>query len=592
MKELKYPFKSAYIRRKKKSIKRNLLQKENLIEKKIAILGGSTTNEVKDMMELFLLDYGFKPSFYESEFGRYWEDAVFGNEELDEFKPDIVYIHTSVRNIIAFPEISEDEKAIEEKRNQQFQHMAEVWKSVSEKYHCVIIQNNFDYPYYRLMGNQDASNIHGRVNFVCELNRMIYEYAQSHEGFFINDINYQAAEFGLKEWANPQYWYMYKYAMCPDAMATVGFNVANIIKSVYGKNKKALAIDLDNTMWGGIVGDDGVENLKLGKEAPEGEVFDEFQHYLKELQKQGVLLNIISKNERENAIAGIHHPQMVLKEEDFISIKANWDPKSKNLVEMAGDIGILPESFVFVDDNPAEREIIRQQVPGAGIANLESPEQYISAIDGAGFFEVTTISKDDLERTSMYRKNSQRMELQKSFTNYKDYLASLKMKAVIKPFESVYMARIAQLTNKSNQFNLTTRRYSQEEIESIAADDRYITLYGSLEDCFGDNGVVSIVIGEIVDGHLDIILWLMSCRVLKRDMEYAVMDRLMHICKEKGISEVYGYYYPTAKNGMVKLFYDDQGFDQVSCDEDGNSVWKMQVEQYEDKNDLIEVNAE
>jgi FkbH-like protein len=261
---------------------------------------------------------------------------------------------------------------------------------------------------------------------------------------------------------------MYKYCLCPDAIPTLAFNVANIVKSIFGKNKKALALDLDNTLWGGIVGDDGPENLELGQETAMGQGFTEFQAYLKLLQKQGVLLNVISKNEPDNAMAGLKHPQMLLKPEDFISVKANWEPKSANLVQMAQELTLLPEAFVFVDDNPAEREIIRRQVPGAAVPELDSVEHYIAAIDRAGYFENTALSADDLKRSEMYRENVKRAQLQSSFADYHEYLLSLDMRAVIRPFEEPYIARIAQLTNKSNQFNLTTRRYTREEIEQTA----------------------------------------------------------------------------------------------------------------------------
>lgn len=593
LKELEYPFDSQYLMRKKKSLRRQLLTEKDFCEKNIAILGGSTTSEIKDMLELFLLNYGIKPSFYESEYAQYWQDAMFDNDELMALKPDIIFIHTSNRNITAFPEPSDNVEEIDQLLKQQYEHFELMWNRLADIYHCPIIQNNFEYPYYRLMGNQDVCNIHGQVNFISRLNMKFNEYAQEHNNFFINDINYQSADYGLQKWSDPLFWHMYKYALCLDAIPTLAFNVANIIKSLLGKNKKAFALDLDNTLWGGIVGDDGVENLELGQETSMGQVYVEFQKYLKSMQKQGVILNVISKNEHQNAIAGINHPQMHLKQEDFIIIKANWEPKSENLIQIAEELTLLPESFVFVDDNPAEREIIRQHIPGAAVPKMEKVEHYIQAIDRAGFFEVTNFSKDDLKRNVMYKENVQRAKLQSSYTNYADYLLSLKMKAKIKSFEALYMSRIAQLTNKSNQFNLTTRRFTQEEIEQIASSEDYITLYGKLEDCFGDNGVVSLVIGKVNETNLDIVLWLMSCRVLKRDMEFAMMDSLVRKSLARGITQINGYYYPTAKNAMVKDFYAKQGFEKVSEDENGNRVWKLDVtKEYEKKNHVIQVEGE
>ena len=453
-----------------------------------------------------------------------------------------------------------------------------------------MIQNNFEFPFYRLFGNQDGVDHHGRVCFINGLNQKFYEYARTHDNFYINDIQYLSACYGLDTWADPFFWHMYKYSLCLPAVPILAHNVAGIIKSVYGKNKKALALDLDNTLWGGVVGDDGVENLEIGQETSMGQVFTEFQEYIKAHKDLGIMLNVVSKNDEENAIAGLNHPDGILRPEDFIVIKANWEPKSRNLMEIAAELNILPESIVFVDDNPAEREIIRTQAPGAAVPELDRPEHYIQILDKSGFFEVTRLSEDDKKRNRMYKADQERKRQEESFGNYEDYLNSLQMVGTIRPFEPLYMARIAQLTNKSNQFNLTTRRFSQSEIECIAADAGYLTLYGKLEDKFGDNGVVTIVVGRIEEQILHMELWLMSCRVLKRDMEFAMMDEVVARCAEKGITKIRGYYYPTAKNAMVKNFYELQGFEKLSEDEEGNAVWELEIPQaYEKKNHVIKV---
>lgn len=588
---LQYPFDSQLLLRKRKSIRKELTAAPNLIDKRIAILGGSTTHDVKDMLELFLLDQGIRPSFYESEYNQYWQDAMFPNADLEAFRPDIIYIHTSNRNITAWPEPTDTMEQVDALLEQEYSYFASMWDMLRETYRCPIIQNNFEYPFYRLMGNRDASDIHGRVNFATRLNLKFAGYAQTHDEFFIHDLNYLSADYGLEKWSDPYYWHMYKYAMCLDAIPRLAFNVSNIIKSVFGKNKKAFALDLDNTLWGGVVGDDGVEKLAIGHETPMGQVYTEFQQYLKEMKKRGILLNVVSKNDRDNAIAGLNHPDGILKPDDFISIKANWEPKSLNLVQMAEELSLLPESFVFVDDNPAEREIIRQQVPGAAVPEIGTVEHYIQAIDRSGYFEATNVSADDFKRNDMYKENAARAQLEASFGSYEDYLLSLEMRATIRPFEELYMSRIAQLTNKSNQFNLTTLRCTQEKIEGFARDEGYITLYGKLEDRFGDNGVVTVVAGKVEGKRLDIILWLMSCRVLKRDMEYAMMDELAEQCMARGLTEIRGYYYPTAKNGMVRDFYAEQGFAKLSEDDAGNTVWDLDISQgYSRKNHVIQVN--
>lgn len=599
MKELEYPFDADWILKKKKSIRRELLQEEAgkkesglFVEKKIAILGGSTTNDIKNVLELFLLNYGIKPSFYESEYNRYYEDGMFPNPQLEEFAPDIVYIHTSNRNINDFPVLTDSKDMVADKLDLMMNKFRGLWEHIFSAYRCTIIQNNFEPPYYRLMGNKDAADYRGRVNFISRLNLLFSEYADSHANFFIHDINYEASFYGLEKWSDPFYWHMYKYAMCVPAIPYVAFQLANIIKSILGKNKKALNLDLDNTLWGGVIGDDGAENIEVGQETPMGQVYAEFQEYIRQQKQLGVLLTVNSKNDAAVAETGFNRPDSVLKRDDFVVFKANWEPKSRNLQETAEELKLLPESFVFVDDNPAEREIIRQTAPQAAIPELDSVEHYIRILDRSGFFEVTNLSEDDLKRNEMYRENAMRRQMQETYADYGEYLTSLEMKGTIKEFEPQYMSRISQLTNKSNQFNLTTRRYSQAEIESAAADPLQITLYGKLEDKFGDNGVVSVVIGKREGDILHIDLWLMSCRVLKRDMEFAMMDELVKKCQETGITKIRGYYYPTAKNGMVKDFYAMQGFEKVAGDESGATVWEYPVSgDYEARNRVIEVNG-
>lgn len=592
MRELEYPFDAEAILKKKKSLRKQLLADETKkwLEKRVAILGGATTQNIKLVMELFLLNYGIKPIFYESEYNQYYEEGMFPNEELENFAPDIIYICTCIRNIAEFPTLSDTADVVEIKKTAVVNKFTELWENLRKTYHCPIIQNNFEYPFFRLMGNKDAADIHGRVNFVTMLNVAFYAYAQSHDDFYICDINYLSASYGLGKWSDPYYWYMYKYSVSVPAIPYLSFNLANIIKSLYGKNKKAFNLDLDNTLWGGVVGDDGAENIEIGQETPLAQTYSEFQQYIKLHKELGIALTVNSKNDEDKAIAGLKRPDSILRKEDFVSFKANWNPKSDNLKTTAEEMGLLSESFVFVDDNPAEREIVNIQLPDTATPQMNDAEHYIQILDKSGFFEVTILSEDDIRRTKMYSENSKREELKMSTADYGEYLRSLEMKGEIKSFAPMYMSRIAQLTNKSNQFNLTTKRYTQSEIEEVAGDKNQITLYGKLSDKFGDNGVVSIIIGKIEQDELHIELWLMSCRVLKREMEYAMMDELVAKAKAANVKKLIGYYYPTAKNAMVKDFYKTQGFEKISEDEDGNTVWEFLItDHYQKKQDVIEL---
>ncbi len=592
MQELIYPFDPGVIIRKRKALKRALEAQEGpRLRKKIAVLGGSTTSDLVKTLELFLLDAGIEPVFYESEYAQYFQDAMFPPESLASFQPDIIWIHTTGRNIENWPTVRDSDQQVEEKLAAELGRFQAMWESLEKRFRCPIIQNNFEKPFFRLLGNRDAWDIHGHTHFTARLNGAFAQYAAEHQGFFLNDTDYLAADFGLRRWADPACWNMYKYAMCFEAIPAFAFSVANIIKSLFGKNKKVLALDLDNTLWGGVVGDDGVEGIEIGQETGVAQSYYEFQSYVKQLKDLGILLTVCSKNEEENALAGLSHPEGALRPEDFTLIKANWENKDRNIRETAAALDLLPESIVFADDNPAEREIVQAQVPGVLVPELEGVENYIAAIDRSGCFETTTFSQDDLKRGEMYKANALRAAQQASFGDYGEYLRSLQMHAVIDDFLPVYLTRITQLTNKSNQFNLTTKRFTTEEMEAVYNSPDYIRLYGKLVDKFGDNGVVSVVIGRKNGEALDIELWLMSCRVLKRDMELAMLDKLAERCREQGLKTLRGFYYPTPKNGMVKGLYESFGFKKTAEEPDGSTVWELETGSYAPKCKVIAVTG-
>jgi len=591
MKELTYPFDNSYILKNKRKIRKTLEDNKFVVEKKIAILGGSTTSDITKVLELFLMNNRIKPTFYESEYNKYYEDAIFGNEELDTFNPDIIYIHITYRNITNFPQPSDSNEEIDRMIEREYQRFQSMWNKLYEKFpNVIIIQNNFELPFYRLLGNLEVVNNHGKINYINRINNLFYDFANSHKNFYINDINYISSQYGLERWHDLSVYYLYKYAMDINAIPDVAFNICRIIKAICAQNKKVFAVDLDNTLWGGVIGDDGVENIHIGKENAIAESYYEFQSYLKEHLNMGVSLIVASKNEYENAILGLNHPSGVLRPDDFIAIKANWDPKNVNIASAAYEMNLTPDAFVFVDDNPMERDIVEKNLDNIAVPNLLNVESYIKIVDRNGYFETLAISPEDLRRNEMYKENIRRNELINTFDNYDDYLRSLEMKAKITSFDEIAYNRLSQLSNKSNQFNLTTKRYSISEIEKLANDPEYITLYGDLQDIFGDNGIVSVVIGHRNDDQLDIDLWIMSCRVLKRGMENAMMDRFIEVSKEKNIKVINGYYYPTSKNKMVKDFYKQFGYEKVSEDDLGNSKWTIKVEDYKPSNEIIEVN--
>jgi len=439
------------------------------------------------------------------------------------------------------------------------------------------------------MGNYEAVAPSGKIRFIRRLNEMMADYAYSQKNIYINDVNYISAFYGLDTFTDPSYYNSYKYAVNPSAIPYLCHSVASIIKSIYGKNKKVLMLDLDDTLWGGVIGDDGVDGIRLGAESPDGIAYSDMQRYAKDLTGIGVILGVCSKNEEAAAKSGFGHPSSILKFDDFASFNANWEPKHLNLQKSAEQINLGLDSFVFADDNPAERDIVRQACGGVAVPELGVPERFAETISGAGYFEVTSLSDDDAKRAGMYRQNSMRAAEESNFYDYGEYLESLKMKGYFGSFGAGQLERITQLANKVNQFNLTTKRYQPGEMKQRAASEDVVTLCGRLEDRFGDNGIVTAIIANVKDDNLDIELWIMSCRVFKRELEYAMFDELVRLAKERGIKTMTGNYYKTEKNAVAADFYRSLGFEKMSHNEDDSS-WKYAIpESYENKNKSIEV---
>jgi FkbH-like protein len=300
---------------------------------------------------------------------------------------------------------------------------------------------------------------------------------------------------------------------------------------------------------------------------------------------------VCSKNDEQVAKQGFAHPDSVLRLEHFSAFKANWAPKHENILVIAQELNLGVDSFVFVDDNPAERAIVEAQLPGVAVPDIGNEvTKYASIIEAARYFELLSLGKEDLIRAQLYEENARRANIEQKFASYGEYLDSLEMTAEIDVFNSTYIERIAQLTNKSNQFNLTTRRYTLAEIESAARDGKHIGIYGKLTDRFGDNGLVSVILGTVDRRELHLDLWLMSCRVLKREMEIAMLDSLVGRAKESHITTIIGYYLPTAKNGMVADHYVKLGFSNLSKDEGtAASVWMLDITKYEPRSRRIRI---
>jgi FkbH-like protein len=340
-----------------------------------------------------------------------------------------------------------------------------------------------------------------------------------------------------------------------------------------GRSLKCLVLDLDNTIWGGVIGDDGLEGIALGQGSPLGEAYTAFQEYVRELSRRGVILAVCSKNDEANALEPFEkHPDMVLKRGDIASFVANWQNKADNIRAIAQELNIGLDSLCFIDDNPFERNLVRQELPMVAVPEVsDDPTGYPVALADAGYFEALSVTDEDRERTSQYQGNKARDVLKAAVTDLPSYLRGLEMQLAWRRFDKIGLQRIVQLINKSNQFNLTTRRYTDEDIIAVMADPDAFGLQLRLTDRFGDNGIIAIVIGRLQLGHapgaeaggkdLYVDTWLMSCRVLGRQVEPTTMNLIAQQAAKLGARRVVGDYIPTKKNAMVKDHYARLGFE-------------------------------
>ncbi len=575
---------------KRRALRRRLAAKAGLRPLRVAVLGGSTTNEVVDLLELLLLDEGFAPEFWQSEYGRFYVDAVHDTAALEAFGPELVYVHTSVRSVQGFAAMGTTEAEFEAAVAAELRRFEEIWDSLERKLGCVVIQNNFEFPAVAILGNLDASLAGGHTRFVSELNREFGRAARQRAKLLVQDVCSLAARVGLEAWFDGERYYSYKLVTTPEGSYALARSLAAMVRGLYGKARKVLVLDLDNTVWGGVIGDDGVDRIQIGRETAIAEAYTAFQEYCLSLRNRGVLLAVCSKNDEAVAKSGFAHPDSVLKLEHISCFKANWEPKHENILAIARELNLGADSFVFADDNPAERAIVQAQVAGIAVPDIgKDVTGYVAAIEAGRYFEQTSFSKEDSERAALYQENAARASFEQKFADYGEYLDSLEMVAEIDGFKPLYLDRITQLTNKTNQFNLTTRRYTLAEMEAVLSDRDAVGIYGRLTDRFGDNGLISIVLGRRAGELMEIELWLMSCRVLKRDMEQAMLDALVERARAMGVRELRGVYRPTKKNGMVKDHYAGLGFAKVREEADGGAVYSLDVTGYTPRNTHIRV---
>ena len=418
---------------------------------------------------------------------------------------------------------------------------------------------------------------------LLKLNYLLAEAAREAGNVRLIDLEPIRAHMGYDAFHDPKLYAIAKIPISTQALPAVASRVVDAILARKGRFHKCAIVDLDNTLWGGVIGDDGLEGIQIG-ELGQGHAFTEFQTWLKELKNRGVMLAVCSKNDEANAKEPfLRHPEMVLKLDDFSAFVANWEDKASNIRRIQKELNIGLDSMVFFDDNPFERNLVRTMLPEVEAPELpEDPAEYTAFARMQNLFDTNSYSDEDRVRTERYRAEKSRTELSAGIDNSDDYLKALGMKAVCAPFDAFHIPRIAQLTQRSNQFNLRTVRYSEQEIEEIAANPRYITRYYTLRDRFGEHGLIAVVILEKRENELFVNEWLMSCRVLKRGMEQFIADSILRAAREAGVARVVGEYIPTPKNAMVKDLYASMGFRPL-----GDGLYEARVDDYQNHQTFI-----
>jgi FkbH-like protein len=567
--ELDYTSAQSLIRLQK------LLGKRSKRPVKLAVLGTFTTEQLIALIELFLFGAGIEVEVYESDYSVLDQEVADPTSGLFEFQPDIVYLATSRRSMGNPPALGDSAEQVQQLVDVEVSRWSQLWQTISERAGCQIIQNNFEATPWRILNNLEPRNPASPGSFLAKVNEGLQKAAPPFVA--IHDVDFLASLAGRWQWSDERMYYHAKLPCAPECMVSYAHSVASLIGALRGKSRKALVLDLDNTLWGGVIGDDGLAGIRIGQGDGEGEAFLAFQQYVDGLRQRGVILAVCSKNNEEIAREVFEkHTEMHLRLSDISCFVANWDDKHINLKKIAEQLEIGTDSLVFVDDNPAERAIVRKYLPEVAVPELpEDPSGYIRAVEQHLYFQTIALGAEDLQRSEMYRANSLRSSAQTASGSIDEFLTSLEMVARVDKVSEVNLERVAQLVSKSNQFNLTTRRHTPADLMKMTKDPSWITRTVSLRDRFGDNGLISVLLAKVDGSELVIDTWLMSCRVLKRGVEQFLLNEICAAARDHGLASVFGEYLPTAKNALVKNHYAGLGFERVSEGDDGRTTWRL-----------------
>jgi FkbH-like protein len=548
---------------------------------RLAVLASSTADHLLPGIRVAGLRHGLHVQTYVAENAQYISQLMDTGSPLHAFGPDTVLFALDAHHLLRGISII-DQTAAKDWFEELCHRMQQHWRLARDSFDCKVVQQAILPVFPCLFGNNEQRLPGSPIWLVNRLNNQLRVMADA-EQIDLLSLDIQAARDGLSAWHDTKLWHLAKQEVHPSAAHLYGELIGRLLAAHQGRSRKCLVLDLDNTLWGGVVGEEGPEGIVLGQGSALGEAFVAFQQYARDLSRRGVILAVCSKNDETNALEPFDsHPEMVLQRSDIACFISNWTNKAANVREIAHRLNIGLDSLVFVDDNPAERAIVRRELPMVAVPELpDDPTLFPICLASAGYFEGTHLTSDDLARARRYQENSARESLKTSATDLEGYLESLAMEARWSRFDRVGLLRTVQLINKTNQFNLTTRRTTEEEIVQLIDNPNVLTLQIRLLDRFGDNGVVAIVIArEALASDLRLDTWVMSCRVLGRGLEQTTLNLVAAEARRLGATRLIGEYRPTAKNGMVKDHYASLGFSHSTERAKDAVIWELDIGQF------------
>jgi FkbH-like protein len=538
---------------------------------RIALTSSYTITQFTGSLRLAALRRGIWLDVFEGQYGQYRQDLLSPESELYAFDPDYVVLAVDER-ALELPALSE---APDDDISREVARWHALWRHAEESVGAAVIQHNFVLRPDPPLGHLTIRLGGSRYSMAQAVNARLG--ATAADGVAVVDCDRIAAAFGKDRWFDDRYWYRSKQAVALDALPTLARHTAAILAASMGLSRKCLVLDLDNTLWGGIVGEDGLAGIRLGGTAT-GEAFVDLQEYILALKQKGIVLAIASKNNEADVREVFdRHPDMRIRMDDIAVFLANWEDKPTNLRTIAEALDIGLDSLVFADDNPAERELVRRVLPQVDVVALptDAADLRRTLANYVGF-ETPALTAEDHERTTQYRARAEVARLKASASDIEDFYMSLAMTAVVAPFDDLHLPRIVQLIGKTNQFNLTTRRYTAAEVRKLMDDPDCVHRYLKLRDRFADHGLVALLIAHRAADVLDIDTWLMSCRVIGRTVEDALLAHLCQRAHELGCSKLRGTYIPSPKNQLVRSVYERFGF-RLLADEEGATIWEYDL---------------